>query len=280
MISHNQIFILKNMEAFGLINFTGAACWFNSMIQAFLSSKKLINIILTNEMRPPLIFELQLIITKKVDNLLTLSKFLQLPQQVSQQSDPSEFVDHFIEQLNNVYPIKPKFTHAITYHISCYCGQKHMKREIGTYLSVSKDNIRNLQRHLDGENEFIEYECEHQEANQTPSIGKRKVIRTAKLTRAPDLFIVHVKNYDEASGPMSSVYPKILSFDTFDDSKHIYNLTAVVEHHGSKTAESGGHYTCTGIRSTGIYNLDDSNSYKVGDFPSSTNIYLLFYELQ
>jgi len=275
--------------AYGLVNFTGAACWLNSMIQSILGCS-IINKI-SAETPETKLSELYGIVVKKytmqnnkeifrlTQILLNLSDKKEVTQNVNNQNDPTEFIQLFIEGMGS--KIHDKCVHAVKSTITCG-DHEHIKRDNGVLVPVALNHINDIVGYLKYHTEELEYKCDKSNVVNSK-------IRLLQLSHASEILIIMVKNYLYTNSQQNINYPRELSFNKSGGGKWVYNVMSVVEHHGIKDVNQliaskggGGHYTCTSKRRgkdgvIGIYNLNDSSVSLVNDFPNTPNVCLIVY---
>ncbi len=298
------------VSARGFTNFSGSACYFNSMIQALLGSSIINKVILKNDIENDKMYNLYKTTVKACKDNLRSGKILNLQElmyslgehtkinTLLQQNDPTEFITLFIELLGD--DIHKLCNHAFMNTIVCNSNDikhTHIKRETNVLLSVALNDIKTLQDYLKCNKESISYICDPT-TSSTPlpttitssSSNEEKKVMFRQLSMAPKVLIIMVKNYSYTCNvrqePIS--YPLTLKFPS--SNKKIndweYKVVSVVEHLGDKNIEniirtkgSSGHYICTSQRNDGIYKLNDSYTQKVLEFPMTPNVCMIIYEL-
>lgn len=275
--------------AYGFVNFTGAACWLNSMIQAILGCSTINKQAAENPETK--LSALYGAVVKKYNTpnskeifrltqiLLNISNNKEVTQNVNNQNDPTEFIQLFIEGLGKV--IHDKCVHAVKSTITCG-DHEHVKRDNGVLVPVALDHMNDIVGYLKYHTENLEYKCSKTNDNDVR-------IRLLQLSHASEILIIMVKNYLYTHSPSNVDYPRELTFNRSGGGKWVYTVMSVVEHHGIKNVQQliaskggGGHYTCTSRRrgqdgSVGIFNLNDSSVNKVNDFPNTPNVCLIVY---
>ena len=291
----NSVNIKHLTYPYGFVNFTGAACWLNSMIQAVLGCSTINQIAV--EDKETKLAEMYSIIIKKYENpdnneifrlqqiMTNLSDNKEVTQNVNNQNDPTEFIQLFIEGLGK--KILDKCVHTVKSTISCsrdgIVDHQHIKRDNGVLVPIALNHMSDITRYLKSHTEELEYRCD--KFQQTSD-----KIRLLQLSHASEILIIMVKNYLYTGSQSNVKYPRELHFNKSNDGgKWVYTVMSVVEHHGIKDVRQliaskggGGHYTCTSRRKNinggvGIYNLNDSSVTQVNDFPDSPNVCIIVY---
>jgi hypothetical protein len=279
----------------GFVNFTGAACWLNSMVQAVLGCD-VINELAVNEKETYLAKIYSIVVeqyssldsdkTYRLTDILTnLSKNKSVVQNVNNQNDPTEFIQLFIEGLG--HKINDKCVHTMKSTIKCN-NHEHIKRDNGVLVPVALTHMEDVIQYLKYHEESIEYKCDKPNVAESSNPIKKRIFN---LSHASEVLIVMVKNYLYNNDQVKNInYPRRLVLAKKGGGKWVYTVMSVVEHHGMKDVNhlimsrgGGGHYTCTSIRknkdgSLGIYNLNDSSTTQVNDFPNTPNVCLIVYK--
>ena len=275
------------MKPHGLVN-SSSLCYFNSIIQAFFSLPKLIDMLLLNESKyisnRVAIEFIKLIKKNKNTDTSILNGYpvfvefkksldLKYPEKKfgNGQEDSGEFMTLFLDILDDS-DIYTMFTHRYNAIIWCSnCEQIISKKtEQGIIINISSQFTKgidsfNLNNHLKNyTSELSGYICSHCKF-QIPH-------RIYILGRAPDIITVLFNKFEDK---YIVNYPKKIYFDGKDNKQINYKLMSNIEHFGGS---NGGHYISHGIREFNEYSFNDTNVNKELS-ESTVNTYLLFYHI-
>lgn len=283
LIPYNEDYMLP---AFGLTN-SGAICYFNTMLQCFLSQTSVI-LTFENEKvhnKNPLCKSIWTLIkcarnksACEAQSLIVNHTFkFQLAKKNISTSlgngmeDAHEGFIKFLEALD-VPEIEDLFEHRYLITIMCPCGAKHDVPDNNTnvFITVNKDETL-LDTMLSKYSETDkDYKCD--------SCKKRGVnIRKDKYVFTPEIIIAHFakykcdKNKPEYNRFKADVPNKFTIPGTNGDIN--YKLTALSEHSGDLT---GGHYWAKCLRKDGTCVLNDSSIIS-GDLIGTENTYMAWY---
>src|SRR3990167_6684974 len=151
--------------AYGFVNFTGAACWLNSMVQAVMGCHSLNNILSENKgegnkddvkednNKNTKMMELYNTVIKQYSSannnkiftlhgiMMNLSDNSGIVQNINNQNDPTEFIQLFIERLGK--EASDKCIHTVKSTILCN-DHKHETRDNGVLMPVALNHITDL----------------------------------------------------------------------------------------------------------------------------------------
>ena len=277
------------VKPFGLTNFTGAACWYNSLLQSLLGCEPMLYFLLkhydyykTNPfVKDYCEFAASI---SSVNNGYKLWGYLAAKKSdiTRGQQDATEFFTDFIELFNSKC-MMGMFTY-ITRSTLYFDGiSKESEKHMNIVMSLTPDAMMNLQKHLNVEIEEIEGYKPYDDKEYTTIAHK-----VTRLTRAPPILVIMIKNYDFNVYDGTSItsvrskafdYPKTLMFNYHTDEYPTitYNLVSLVEHQGRKSMGGGGHYICYSKRGDDLFCFNDAHIGKAVDWPKNNNVYMLLY---
>lgn len=286
------------LNPIGFNNFNGAACWLNSMTQAILGSSHINKLIYEENDEKKLKENKLLSYYKKIVEfsntkrgtaalhsvMNSLSNNAREAQELMRQNDPTEYIMKFLKNLHhNTIDL---CVHTVCSTIICP-DHRHIKKENNLLMSVSLNDINNLQNYLDKHTEEIECKCDKDTADRVNININNNPIKTRlmQLYYGPKVLIIMVKNYLYSNNTSQVIdYPLELKFKKLNNDYIVYNIKSVVEHYGNKSVnrliagQSSGHYICTSKRRDGIYRLNDNSTSKVREFSKTPNVCMLIYE--
>lgn len=296
MIYYNPDYAIR---AFGLQN-TGVICYFNSMLQSFLSCTSVIEIFSKSEElqnRNPLCRELWRLIkiaktgdgdSSAMSPVIWRALMLQKGKSFSNfgngQEDTNEGFLIFLDALDAPEIVR-LFEHRYRHTIVCgKCNHsKQISADENVFIEFSLDefnkNNNNLQHMILHQTPEIDdaYKCE-----KCGEQGEKS--KTSRLSMVPEVLAVMLKKYD---GKWNIDAPQYLKMPL--NGKQIkYRLVATNEHSGSR---SGGHYWANALRADNTYynlndagvqvitELNDTNVQVVTKLKSTANTYMLWYHI-
>jgi len=244
----------------------GASCWYNSAMQALLSSSNICRQ-LSEESRNSTMKMFKAIYEKPDGNsLMTLFVAYARKYRAQGQQDSHEGLLHFLDMANATF----KKTFMVNYKIYIHCKacdhtQNSPEWNSNSYVSIDLacSNMRDyiLCHTMDIDADFVCKNCK--------VAGKCEQIY--KLAWTPEVIICLFPKYN---GKTLYDFPNTFDIRKKGGGAHKYHLISQIEHSGSM---SGGHYSAVGQRADGIYVLNDS-SITPASFKSTPNTYLAIYE--
>ena len=274
------------LEPFGLQN-TGVICYFNSMLQCFLSCTSVVETFVCDpelQTRNALCTAVYRLIEgaragSDVSNMSPtiwneFMKRLKPKHRFGRgQEDTNEGFLLFLDALG-APEIERIFEHRYRHVILCTkCDTKHqVVGDEGVFIEFSRDEIKqyggDIQAMVIRQTPEIDdaYRCKS--CNMTGE--KRKVTR---LTMAPEVLIVLLKKYN---GKWTVDAPETMEIPRGNGEYLKYRLVALNEHSGTA---NGGHYWANAVRSGGrVWNLNDTGV-SAGTLKSGTTTYMLWYHV-
>ena len=231
---------------------TGSICYFNSLMQALLSSKFFLN-----QSRPNLLFGNfldNIYINHKWDEFFT-TRVLESMGGMNPNQSSSEYLLALIEFLH----LDSLFEYTYTHTRTCLtCGDTSNLIDKSVASLVSENFV-----------EFFSYSETIKDFYCEKCLKKVETKRDRILSSASPLIVISLNKY---GGNKEITYPPI-----FKISDITYNLVSTVEHVGGL---NGGHYFARVFRNGEVYLIDDSNVSKLPDMRCVIETYLLFYERQ
>lgn len=242
----------------GFVN-TGSICYFNALIQSFLSSSSFLSFILkqeTSPVSPPSIFLLFfyfIINEKKWDPFFT-SKLLHVMGGFAPNQSSSEYFLKLCEyvKLDDLFKTK---TETITTCLEC--GKESKIMDIATYIVIDNDL-----------SEFCETTRETEGFNCDQCKKKVKAKIVSELRESSSIMVFSFNKYFEKKN--------IPYHPGFNIGTKKYKLISTIEHIGVLNA---GHYYCRTLRNNQFLKIDDSSVSQIENLQSTENTYMVFYEL-
>ncbi len=285
-MKYNNEYVVR---PFGLQN-TGVICYFNSMLQCFLSCTSVIETFSKNtdlQQRNSLCAEVWKLIKATRNTDTDISRFsctiwTELIKRLKQtkkfsgtfglgQEDSHEGFLIFLDALDST-EIEQLFEHRYRHIINCgKCGHKQkIPGDESVFIEFSREEINNYGGDI--ENMIIsqtpeidnDYKC-----SKCSQKGDKK--KTSRLSMTPEVLIVLLKKYH---GKWSVDAPMELNIPNSGSDPFKYKLVALSEHAGTTTS---GHYWTNAVRDGGkIWNLNDMNI-GPGSLKSTITTYMLWY---
>lgn len=277
------------VKPFGLTNFTGAACWYNSLLQSLLGCEPLMCFLLKHyDYYKTIPFvkdycEFASSISSVNSGHVLWQYLIKKKSSIAYgQQDATEFFTDFIELFNSKR-VMGMFTYITRSSLYFDDISKESEKHENVVMSLTPTAMMNLQNHLNREIEEIEGYKPYDDADYTTIAHK-----ITRLTRAPPVLVIMIKNYDVDMFNGTTVtsirsksfdYPKTLVFNDHTDAfpNITYNLVSLVEHQGRKQMGGGGHYICYSKRGDDLYCFNDSHVGRAADWPKNNNVYMLLY---
>lgn len=280
----------------GFNNFTGAACWFNAMLQGFISCSSFNRVYTENRdavEKNDLSRAVSALVKTTIAggdittmNAKVFDEFIKILRATdkgktkiagaeykfgSGQEDASEGFELFIDALGAPPALQNLFEQRYLSTIQCMnC------RRVCSETKIAMHMIDISAKELVDSELTMKYILE-----QAPPIDgefvckicgtKGEKMQTRKLVCAPEVFVIQFKKYE---GKWEAKCPDILKIPMRDGVSQEYKMVSLTEHAGGQT---GGHYWAHALRGDGkVYRLDDST---VGNssFNPSGNTYLIWY---
>ena len=273
------------VKPFGLVNFTGAACWYNAMLQSLLGCDPFIKFLIVHRRqfsKLPFAAKFYQLITNedRVASGINLWRELCAKSRSASygQQDSTEFFTDFLELFKNDI-LLGEFTYIRRSIIRYGPHVRSSEKQQNIIMSVTPDIMPNLANYLMSEEEIIDgYKPDDKK------LDIYKATRELFLVRAPPMLVIMVKNYDFdyrsfTTGAKLYDYPTEMYFneDREDYPTIHYKLASLICHHGSKRPGSGGHYTCYSMRGSRLYHFDDTRVSIVKEWPKNKDNYMFIY---
>ena len=271
MIKYNQGYSLK---PFGLNN-TGVICYFNSMLQCFLSCTSVIELFHKDKK-----LQSNNLLCASIWNMIKKSKrdfdisclgpalWQQFTSQTINfghgQEDAHEGFIRFLECINypaleQLFQIRYK-----SYRVCLGCNvKKELQSDTNVYVDFDRSHIANNDINLNRRITLMDTNCAKCDC---------QIKKYDTLCMVSEVIIFLLKKYDSK---WVLDLPKEFSINGID-SRMTYKLIAVSEHSGTT---SGGHYWANCERQGGAFNLNDNTESSISSVSSSANTYMAWYHL-
>lgn len=262
----------------GLDNDSKMHCYWNSVLQALMSSPPFTQLIFRIDSMPQInkgsfICTFASFIRGEITNMQLYKKYIlslyvigkckeQLQELISNQQCVSETMQYILEIFEKCEPITNLFTHRYLKSLICIrCKQISNKKESGTIIAINPnedlpDTIFESAEQID--------DCQ---CDQCERKGIKQIIN--KLVMVPEIISIMIKKYvwENGSGKKTNdgtMFPEFITIDKFK-----YRSVAYINHYGNINC---GHYITTALRkvsNNGGGNSTGNNS--TGDNSNSDN---------
>jgi ubiquitin C-terminal hydrolase len=271
------------LDAFGLSNFSGRHCFWNSILQSLMSCPQLLTALQSNKTIPvnSFIFEFYMFMTRAASNKDLYDKFMQELSRLkksssvianfsSNQQCVSETFIYIMEMIETAKIIYRLFEHREYYTIICATCDNESKTTALSPLFTIEPTTKLSSTLMNSIEQISEYDC--------PNCKTRGIAaRTRRLAMLPECIAITVKKYswegtDGKKKNIQSDFPEYLTISPLR-----FRAVAYIDHYGSL---HGGHYVSTCLRNVNnniswVHCNDDAIS--PGSFNPNENTYMVFY---
>lgn len=235
-----------------LVNFSGAACWWNSLLQFMVSITQIYDILKVSDNNELAVAYVEFVEGRR-DHVSLFKTFTDVAKDLDQgQQCSREGFERFIDELKNIQ-INKLLTVGIRKYVKCNdCGQNNgidvhdpttrtNNTVVGYYynhnIRTPDDFVQFIRRH----DYQLEWKCE----NTACSLYQKtqKISAYDQLTRVNSVMCFHMNKY--GIKPLQ-YFPDKFEIPVKDSAlKYKFHLIATTEHSGGPT---GGHYQARGVR--------------------------------
>lgn len=253
----------------GLKNYTGACCWWNSLLQALLSCRHFVKGIIEPEDHTPpspIVQGFQ----RLIENPTTSYELLRLmPRSLLHgQQSPSEGLTYLLDNIKSEY-INDLFNHHYLQTIKV--------KDTGEEISSQKESNNFFAEF--NELELLTKGLLQSISRKTQTIPDYKYKnnqlceQTWVLKKIPPIVVVLLNRYKANRSTIN--LPETFQIKHISKGAVTYKKVACIDHFGSL---HGGHYIARCRRAQSIYLFNDEAVSPLNDLATNTNTYITFYE--
>jgi ubiquitin C-terminal hydrolase len=277
-------------KPFGIVNSTGAACWFNALMQSLLSLSSLNNTILatshlhytrTAQQYNSLISSaLSLDIVPDIEELLQVEAttlFFEFTAATGIHSYAQQCAREGLDRLIELLHSSVRMLFDTRYQYRIVCNNKQCR-----YVSVTMDSSiitkMTSKRKINTNDEFVLYMLVH----NAPCVDYTcprcyttfsKIIRQERLKKVSEVLAIQFDTSDILTG---QYYPEYINIPTSNSMYLYYRIVAKIEHTGGS---NGGHYTSQVYRRGKWYKINDSTCTLDGSPSPSPGTFIVMYHM-